>query len=207
MRRPANRADRLQPGAVSQSWRREPPSRPQPEPCIKRVPAAFSRAFRRHALGVVAASLILAACGAEPPPRIRIGSQMPEFSLPSLAGQRIDSDSLSGKAMVLNFWATWCQPCLKEIPELVELAADDRLAVVGIALDQEGEAAVRPFVEKHGMDYTILLGDQDIFSRMGGLSIPYTLVLDASQQVVNIYRGPATRDDIERDLARIEPAA
>ena len=152
------------------------------------------------------AALALTACSAEPPPRLRVGSQMPEFSLPSLAGETVASETLAGEAMVLNFWATWCQPCLKEIPELIELAAGG-VRVVGVSLDQEGEAAVRPFVEQRGMDYTILLGDQEIFQRMGGLTIPYTLVLDGSQRVVNIYRGPAKRDDIEGDLAKIEPAA
>ena len=78
--------------------------------------------------------------------------------------------------------------------------------VVGIALDEEGELAVKPFVEAHGMEYTILFGDQEIFQRMGGFSIPYTLVVDGEQRVVNIYRGPATREDIEEDLKRIEQA-
>ncbi|MEM7583182.1 MAG: TlpA disulfide reductase family protein [Acidobacteriota bacterium] len=132
-----------------------------------------------------------------------MGGEIPAFTLPSLAGAEVASSSFDGRPVVINFWATWCQPCLKEIPELIELAADDRLEVVGIALDTEGESVVRPFVERQGMDYTILLGHQDIFQRMGGLTIPYTLVLDGSQQVVNIYRGPATRADIESDLERI----
>lgn len=137
---------------------------------------------------------------------MRVGNQMPEFSLPSLAGETVASASLAGEPTVLNFWATWCQPCLKEIPELIELA-DQGVRVVGIALDQEGEVAVRPFVEKQGMDYTILLGNQEVFQRMGGLAIPYTLVLDASQKVISIHRGAASRADLESDLARIEPAA
>ena len=147
--------------------------------------------------------VLLAACGSEPPRRLTVGSHLPEFALPSLAGEKVESATLAGKPMVLNFWATWCLPCLKEIPGLIELAADDGLQVVGIALDLEGEKAVRPFVERHGMDYTILLGDQEIFQRMGGLSIPYTVILDAGQRVVSIYRGPATRSDIEGDLKRL----
>ena len=153
-------------------------------------------------------ALVLAGCGGSGGvTRLAVGGQVPEFSLPSLAGQEVASGSLQGKTVVLNFWATWCQPCLKEIPELEQLAADDRLEVVGIALDEEGERAVRPFVERHGMSYTILLGNQEVFHRMGGFSIPYTLVLDPSQQVVNIYRGPAKRADIEEDLKKIEKAA
>ena len=150
---------------------------------------------------------LLAGCGDPVPARLDIGSPMPEFTLPSLEGLEVASGSLAGEIVVLNFWATWCLPCLKEIPELKELANDDRVKVIGIALDQEGSRAVGPFVERHGMDYTILLGNQDVFQRMGGLTIPYTLVLDRSQQVVNIYRGPARRADIEEDLKKIESAA
>ena len=151
-------------------------------------------------------ALALTACGPSPP-RMRVGTQLPEFSLPSLVGKKVESDSLTGKPMVLNFWATWCNPCLAEIPELVELADNDELEVVAIALDQEGEKVVAPFVEKHAMDYTILLGNQEIFQRMGGIAIPYTLLLDSSHKVVEIYRGVATRADIEESLEKIKSAA
>ncbi len=158
---------------------------------------------------VVAVFLILTACGGDAgmPARLEIGDPLPEFSLPALDGSEVESGSLAGKVVVLNFWATWCQPCLKEIPELKALAADDRLEVVGIALDQEGESAVRPFTEEHGMDYRILLGNQEVFLAMGGIAIPYTLVLDPSLRVINVYRGPATRADVEEDLAGLAPEA
>ncbi len=150
--------------------------------------------------------LALAGCSADVPQRLTVGSQLPEFELDSLAGGEVASSSLAGRTVVVNFWATWCQPCLKEIPELKRLAAGGRVEVVGIALDEEGELAVRPFVESHGMDYQILFGNQEVFQRMGGFSIPYTLVVDGSQRVVNIYRGPAKRTDIEEDLKKIEQA-
>ncbi len=162
-------------------------------------------AWRRLWWGMAAAAcaITVIACGSEPAPRVTIGKKIPAFSLPSLAGSEVSSSALEGQMVVLNFWATWCQPCLKEIPELIELSKDERFAVVGIALDTEGERAVRPFVERMGMDYTILLGDQEIFQGMGGYSIPYTLVLDATQTVINVYRGPATRSDIEKDLEKV----
>ncbi len=148
--------------------------------------------------------VVLCGCGSESPETLTIGTQAPDFSLPSLDGTEVASASLEGEVVVLNFWATWCQPCLREIPELQEIAAEGRAKVVGIALDEEGEAAVRPFVERHDIEYTILLGNQQIFRRFHGISIPYTLVLDPARQVVNIYRGRTTRADIELDLARLE---
>ncbi len=153
--------------------------------------------------GVVMLLLLFAACrDSGMPARLTIGDPLPGFSLPALDGSEVESGSLAGKMVVLNFWATWCQPCLREIPELQQLATDDRLEVVGIALDQEGAGVVQPFVQSHGMRYKILLGNQDIFQRMGGIAIPYTLVLDPALRIVNLYRGPATRDKILQDVEK-----
>ena len=161
----------------------------------------------RSFLGLLLLIVLLAACGGSGvPARLAVGDPLPEFTLPALDGSQVDSGSLAGKAVVLNFWATWCQPCLTEIPELKQLAGDG-FQVVGIALDQEGEPAVRPFVRSHGMSYRILLGNQAVFQRLGGIAIPYTLVLDPSLKVVNIYRGPARRSDLEQDLVKISTAA
>ncbi len=156
-------------------------------------------------VGVFFALLILTACGGDAgmPARLAVGDPLPSFSLPALDGSEVDGASLAGKPVVLNFWATWCQPCLKEIPELRELARDERVQVVGVALDEEGARAVQPFVQTHGMRYLILLGDQETFLSMGGIAIPYTLVLDADLKVAGLYRGPATLEAIEKDLEGI----
>ncbi len=132
---------------------------------------------------------------------VAVGSEAPEFELTALDGTTVDSRSLAGRPVVLNFWATWCMPCRKEIPELRSLAAESELQVVGIALDEEGEESVAPFVERYGIDYLVLLGDQTTFQRFNGYTIPYTLLLGADRKVLGIYRGPTTREAIERDLS------
>lgn len=147
---------------------------------------------------------LFSACDDGMPARLAVGDPLPAFSLKALDGSMVDSDSLAGQIAVVNFWATWCQPCLKEIPELKQLASEDQLEVIGIALDEEGAAAVQPFVENHEMRYKILLGDQEVFTKMGGFSIPFTLVVDASTRIVSVYRGAATRADILQDLKKLE---
>jgi thiol-disulfide isomerase/thioredoxin len=138
---------------------------------------------------------------------VKIGGVAPAFSLKSLDGKTVTSDLLKGHVVVLNFWATWCAPCRKEIPELKELAAHSKAKVIGIALDQEGLRAVKPFVEQHGINYTVLLGNEEVFSRFRGFSIPYTLVLDDKQKIVNIYRGLATKAALEHDFEKIRQGA
>ena len=138
---------------------------------------------------------------------VAVGSRAPNFSLKSLDGTTVTSRSLEGNIVVLNFWATWCAPCMKEIPDLKQVAANSGAKVVGIALDEDGLKAVKAFVERFEINktenYTVLLGDQELFQRFNGLGIPYTLVLDRSQRVVKIYRGPATRESLEQDLRTI----
>jgi len=147
----------------------------------------------------------MAGCGVDSnPENVVVGSHAPDFALTSLDGTTVKSESLKGDVVVLNFWATWCQPCMSEIPELKEFAADSKVKVVGIALDESGLNAVKPFVENHQINYTVLLGDEGLFQRFNGLGIPYTLVLDPSQRIVKIYRGPTTKAALEADLKMIE---
>jgi peroxiredoxin len=138
--------------------------------------------------------------------KVSIGERAPGFSLKSVSGETVTLDSLQGQAVVLNFWATWCGPCQKEIPELKALAEKSEAKVIGIALDEDPRA-VKPFVQRHGVNYTVLLGDQEVFERAGGYGIPYTLILDGSGRVINIYRGPATREAIESDLEGLNQGA
>lgn len=134
------------------------------------------------------------------PEDVTVGNHAPTFSLKALDGSTVTSDSLKGNPVVLNFWATWCQPCLSEIPELKELASTSKVKIVGIALDEDGVKTIKPFVEKNGINYPVLVGDQEVFQRFNGVGIPYTLVLDSSQRIIKIYRGPTTKAALEQDL-------
>lgn len=149
---------------------------------------------------------ILTGCGVgdSDPANVAVGNKAPDFSLTALDGTTIKSSSLKGSPVVLNFWATWCAPCATEIPELKQLAANSQVKVIGIALDQDGVKTIRPFVQSNNINYTVLVGDEEIFQRFNGVGIPYTLVLDSSQRIVKIYRGPATRESIEQDLRSIK---
>lgn len=140
------------------------------------------------------------------PEDVVVGNTIPDFSVKSLDGKTIDKASLKGHPVVLNFWASWCTPCMAEIPELKELAESSKAKIVGIALDETGLETVKPFVAAHQINYTVGVGTQDLFQQFNGVGIPYTLVLDPSQQIVKIYRGPTTRASLEADLSQMERA-
>ena len=108
-----------------------------------------------------------------------------------------------GKVLVVNFWATWCPPCLKEIPAFVELQrrfGEDGLQFVGVALDARDQVAT--FVRDHAVNYPVLAGEEDVaryMQQMGnGIgALPFTLVFDAEGKVRHVQQGEWSGADAE----------
>jgi len=108
----------------------------------------------------------------------------PTFSLPDLQGQTHTSSEWDGKVVIVNFWATWCPPCIRELPTFIKLQeryAERGIQFVGIALDDQQE--VQHFVDEMGINYPVLLGNQEVImvaqrfgNRLGAL--PFTAVID-----------------------------
>ncbi len=148
--------------------------------------------------------ILLASCGQDiAPEEVKPGNKAPGFSLKSLDGTTVTSRSYDQDIVILNFWATYCAPCQKEIPELQEVAATTDAKVIGIALDQDGLQKIKTYVKRKNVTYTILLGNEKVFRRYNGFSIPYTLVLNRQQQIFKVYRGPTTKEELKRDLQKI----
>lgn len=136
-----------------------------------------------------------------------IGSQAPDFALADLSGKTVHLSDFKGKVVIVDFWATWCGPCRVEIPDFVKLQnkyKEKGLEIVGLSLDADGEKAVKPFVEKHEINYTMLLGNDDTAKSYGGiLGIPTTFVIDRQGRIVQKFVGvmPAkTFEDTIRPL-------
>ena len=144
---------------------------------------------------------------AAPAPASRSAPDSPlEWSFMTLTGESKALSSWPGKVTVLNFWATWCPPCLREIPAFMaiqnELGADG-VQFIGIALDQV--EAVTPFVADKGVNYPILVGDADVIrfmqtlgNEIGGL--PYTAVIDAHGEVLFTHQGEWHAEDARQIL-------
>ena len=157
---------------------------------------------RRVLWAALFAALLIVACAPVSGP-LEIGREIPTFQLDQLDGGVMKSSELRGdEPVVINFWATWCGPCVREIPALQQMHREGAARIVSIALDREGEAVVRPFAEQYQIDYPVLLGDLQLFTRYGGSAIPYTLVLDGNLRVVKIFRGLVTHHSLERAVAK-----
>jgi len=126
----------------------------------------------------------------------------PDFSLRSSDGGKRKLSGYRGKVVVLNFWATWCAPCRKEIPWLKEVHheyAGRGFAVVGVAMDERGWRAVTPFLAEYGVDYPILLGTPKVARLYGGLeTLPKTLFLDRKGRIVAAHEAMLSKAHLRK---------
>jgi thiol:disulfide interchange protein DsbD len=116
-----------------------------------------------------------------------------------LEGGRMDNAALSGKVVVVNFWATWCAPCIQEIPSFNKLHKDlagEGVAVLGIAMDEEGAARVQPFLKKHPMEYPVGLGGEALNEQYKLDPLPVTLVFDRTGKQVKRFEGFTPEADL-----------
>lgn len=129
-------------------------------------------------------------------------NSLPEIRLLDTAGREIASNSWAGKVVVLNYWASWCPPCLREMPMLVQLQQGfdtGRLQVVGIAIDDAD--SVRRFLAENSVNYQILLGDASsvaLSKRLGNRTsgLPFTVVFDPLGRLVFSHTGEITAAEI-----------
>ena len=108
------------------------------------------------------------------------------FDLADTTGKRHSLAEYKGRWVVVNFWATWCVPCIQEIPEIAEFARTyPRVAVIGVAMDAENPAKVKQFAQKTGHTYPLVLADDKVEKQMGEpKALPTTRVYDPSGKVV-----------------------
>ncbi len=143
----------------------------------------------------------------EGPAGISQGPKAPDFLLYDKDGNAVQLSDFSGKVVILDFWATWCGPCRMEIPGFVQLYErykDEGLEIVGISLDRDGWNAVIPFMEQYGVNYTVVLGDQNVVMRYGGIrSIPTTFVINKNGQVVDRVVGYRPPDYFENEVVQL----
>jgi thiol:disulfide interchange protein DsbD len=114
----------------------------------------------------------------------------------ALDGSAIDG---TGKVLVLDFWATWCVPCIQEIPQFNRIfheLSPKGLALAGVAMDEEGAEVVKPFLVKHPVDYPITLGSAEIGKKYAVENLPVTFVFDRTGKLIKRFDGFASEADL-----------
>jgi cytochrome c biogenesis protein CcmG, thiol:disulfide interchange protein DsbE len=111
----------------------------------------------------------------------------PDFMRTDLSGRPLQLNQFKGRVVLLNFWATWCGPCITEIPVFSRWQhryGDAGLQVIGVSMDDD-EAAVKRFVAKHSVSYPILMGDAKLGESFGGVfGLPQSFLIDARGRIV-----------------------
>jgi thiol-disulfide isomerase/thioredoxin len=163
-----------------------------------------------RAIATGLALLALAACSQESggagQPSSRAAGSAPSFVLPDLAGRPFDLAEHRGKTVVIDFWATWCPPCVFQVPELNAFWRQHRdggaVMVVGVAVDAEGAAVVGPWVEEQGVEYPIVIGDEGLARTFGALGFPTLVILAPDGSIESSHVGLIEARELEGLVAR-----
>lgn len=125
-----------------------------------------------------------------------------EFLLKDTQGVKHTLSHYKGKWVLVNYWATWCPPCLEEVPDLVNLYDHRRkkdLMVLGVVFDYQDTKEVADYVDDMLMSYPIVLGDEEVTAQIGAADVlPTTFIYNPQGKLVNIKRGLITRQYIEK---------
>jgi cytochrome c biogenesis protein CcmG/thiol:disulfide interchange protein DsbE len=130
----------------------------------------------------------------------------PDFSLPDLKGGRLELSAYRGKVVLLDFWATWCDPCRDEIPHFAELQnrfGDQGLQIIGISMDDESEP-VRDFSQKFRMNYPVVMGNAKIGEAYGGvLGLPISFLIGRDGRIYSRHIGATDISTFETEIVRL----
>jgi peroxiredoxin len=134
------------------------------------------------------------------------GAVAPDFALKSLDGKQVRLSDFRGKAVLLNFWATWCAPCKIEMPWFVDLQkqyASQGLQVLGVAMDDSGEETISKFAQQMGVNYPVLIGKEAVGDAYGGVEfLPTTFIIDRQGKVVDRVFGLVGRSEFEDNIKK-----
>ena len=132
----------------------------------------------------------------------------PQFSLPNLDGKQVSLKDFANKVIIVDFWATWCGPCRQEIPHLNRLYEDYRgkgFEIVGISMDTDEPESIKKFTRDFKMEYTIVIGNENVAQDFGLMGYPTTIIIDRKGNIVKKYTGfqPSFVPEMEKTIKQL----
>jgi len=190
------------------------------EPATSELAVGPGSGFRRGWIVLVVLAVVLVvgvvfafrlSAGA-PSERAMLGKPAPTVALTTLAGEPVSSADFMGRPIIVNFWNTWCEPCLQEAPALEQFAElvatrDTDVALLAIVRDEDDTNAVREYVERNGVEWTVLLDPKQAAALgYGTRGQPETYAISPSGVVVGAQYGPVSVEDLDLMLRAAQAA-
>ena len=149
--------------------------------------------------------LLVSVCSCDVAPPLWEGTEAPKFDLETIAGTRLASDQLQDDIVILDFWATWCVPCIQEAPVLNELTRTfgDRVKVVSICIQSGFLENILPRASAMGLQFPVLIGDRATADAFGIRGLPTTFVIDRRWKVYRRYLGAGHKRELEDDIHKL----
>jgi cytochrome c biogenesis protein CcmG/thiol:disulfide interchange protein DsbE len=131
----------------------------------------------------------------------------PDFALKDVTGKTVKLSDYRGKVVLLNFWATWCEPCQVEIPWFIEFQKsykDRDFVVLGASLDDDGWDSVKPYIEKRKINYRMVIANEDLSGKYGGIeNLPTSFVIDRQGRIAAAHVGLVSKSRYENDILNL----
>ena len=152
--------------------------------------------------------VLVAACGMPESESVtgKAREPAPDFKLLDLDDNPVELAALRGKTVILDFWATWCPPCVYQVPGLNQLqtahADADDLVVIGVSVDVDGVEVVEPWIQEHGVEYTIVMADESLARKFGAQGFPALVAVSPDGGIDSRHSGVIEYDELEAIVAQ-----